>query len=282
MGNITLLATIATGIIGILQLISDRIYLYANSISGKSWFVDNLIALPLDNHLIKAAVVGACFMAAWYGTADKAETARRRRILLATLVACVFVIATTKTLSKTVFLPRPFIQSQTAYHLEGDQLVESKRLPYHVPQDEENKKAWENLQHGEVIQNDLGSFPSDHAGFYVTLAVGILLASRVFGLIAISWTVLIALSARIITGQHSPLDIVTGSVIGIAILLVVQFFASRWFRRLFDPVVNWTFEHSAVATAIMFVISFEATNTLENVRPLLKFGASVAKHIIRG
>ena len=137
--------------------------------------------------------------------------ARRRKILLVTLLASVFVVATTKTLSKTVFLPRPFIQSQKTFHLEGDQLVESPRLEWHVPLDEESQKSLKALESGEVIQNDLGTFPSDHAGFYMTLAVGILLACRSAGLIALFWTIFITLGSRIITGQHSPLDIAVGS-----------------------------------------------------------------------
>jgi membrane-associated phospholipid phosphatase len=198
------------------------------------------------------------------------------------MVASVFVIGTTKTLSKTVFLPRPFIQSQKTFHLEGDQLVESPRLDYRVPLDDESQKSFKALQRGEIIQNDLGSFPSDHAGFYMTLAVGIFLACRSVGLLAIFWTLFVTLGSRIITGQHSPLDLAVGSGIGIGILLAAQFVIGRWGKRLIDPVVNWTLTHSALSSAIVFIYVFEAVNTLEDVRHLLKVGVEIAKHIIRG
>ena len=274
--------TFLTDLVGQITAISDSLYQRCNSLSGRSWLFDTLIALPLDNQLVKAAIIGGCFLAVWHGGKDDATTQRKRRILLVTLIASVFVIATTKTLSKTVFLPRPFIQSQKAFHLAGEQLVESHRLAYHVPLDAENQKTYQGLLKGEVIQNDLGSFPSDHAGFYVTLAVGILLASRAIGLIAVGWTFIVLLGSRVITGQHSPLDIVAGAGIGIVILLLCQLVLGRWLRRLIDPIVNWTLRHQAIATALVFIAVFEAANTLQNLRPLLKTGVAIAKHFIKG
>jgi undecaprenyl-diphosphatase len=270
------------GFIERITAMSDSLYQFCNSLSGHSWLFDTLIALPLENQLVKAALIGGCFFAVWHGKQDEATVQRNRRILLITLIACVFVIATTKTLSKTVFLPRPFMQSQKAFHLAGDQLVESHRLAYHVPLDEENQKAYQSLLKGEVVQNDLGSFPSDHAGFYVTLAVGLLLASRRIGTLAVGWTFFVILGSRVITGQHSPLDILAGAGIGIAILLLCQLVFGNWLRRLLDPVVNWTQRHQALATALLFVAVFEAANTLQNLRPLLKTGATIARHFLKG
>lgn len=262
--------------------INDYLYEMINGLAGRSWFFDNLVVLPVENNLVKAAVIGACFLMVWVGGKDNIQTARRRKILLITLLASIFVIATTKTLSKTVFLPRPFVQSQKTFHLEGDQLVESPRLEWHVPLDKESQKNFKSLENGEIIQNDLGTFPSDHSGFYMVLAVGILLACRSVGLIALGWTIFITLGSRIITGQHTPLDIAVGSGIGIGILLTLQFVIGKWGKRLIDPVVNWTLMHSALSSAIVFIVIFEATNTFENIRPLLKLGAEIVKHLIRG
>ena len=166
--------------------------------------------------------------------------------------------------------------------MKDEQLVETPRLSYQVPLDSENQKNFKALQRGEILQNDLGSFPSDHAGFYMTLAVGIFLASRSIGLIAILWTLLITLGSRVITGQHSPLDITIGSGIGVGFLLILQFVIGNFGKRLIDPLVNWTLSHSALATAIIFVFVFEATNTLENVRSVTKVFVEIAKHVIRG
>ena len=261
---------------------SDYLYQLLNSVVGHSWVLDTLLTLPLENQLVKAAIVGGCFVAVWFGRGEEAEIVRRRKILLLTLLAAVFVIVTTKTISKTVFLPRPFIQSQKAFHLEGDQLVESQKLPFRVPLDDESQKGFQALQKGEVFQNDLGSFPSDHAGFYLTLAVGIWLASRRIGSIAIAWTVLVIMGSRVITGQHSPLDVVVGGGIGIVILLLVQLIVGKGFRKLLDPITRWTLQHQALSSALIFITIFEAANTLQNLRPLLKAGMAIGKHLIKG
>jgi membrane-associated phospholipid phosphatase len=171
-----------------LTTINDFLYGFINGLAGRSFVFDNLVSLPLESNLVKAGLLGACFIFLWHEGADAAGTARRRRILLITLIASVFVIGATKTLSKTVFLPRPFIQSQKTFHLEQDRLVEGQPLEFRIPLDGENQKIFKALERGEIVQNDFGSFPSDHAGFYMTLALGIFLAHRSVGLLALGWT----------------------------------------------------------------------------------------------
>ena len=277
------LATIfilATATINRMTNFNDYLFEALNGLAGRSWIFDNLIDLPLENYLFKSALLGSCFLFAWLAGKDNLDIARRRKILLVTIIASVFVIATTKTLSKTIFLPRPFIQSQKTFHLEGERLVETAPLDFRVPLDEENQKSFNALRRGEIIQNDLGSFPSDHAGFYMTLAVGILLACRSAGLIALFWTLFVTLASRVITGQHSPLDIAAGSLIGVGILLITQFVFGNWGKRLIDPVVDWTLKYSALSAAAIFIFLFEAVNTLEDVHQLQKVGKGIVKHLI--
>src|SRR3989441_11663440 len=109
--------------------LNDQLLLAINSVAGRSWLFDSIVAFFLDNDLAKAGVIGGCFLAAWYGGKSVDSTNARRKILITTLIAAVFVITTTKVLSKTIFLPRPEIQSQKIYRLEGDQNVGVKRMP---------------------------------------------------------------------------------------------------------------------------------------------------------
>jgi threonine/homoserine efflux transporter RhtA len=109
-----------------------------------------------------------------------------------------------------------------------------------------------------------------------------MLACRSAGLIALFWTIFVILGSRIITGHHSPLDIAVGSGIGIGILFIMQFVIGSLGKRLIDPVVNWTLKYSVFSSAVIFIFVFEATNTLENIRPLLKLGVAIAKHLIKG
>ena len=144
--------------------LNDQLLLLLNSAAGRSWLFDSIVAFFLDNDLAKAGVIGCCFLAAWYGGKSTNSTNARRKILITTLVAAVFVITTTKVLSKTIFLPRPEIQSQKIYRLEAEQLVEMKRIPVRIMLDETSQKDYRALLSGDVETNDLGSFPSDHAG----------------------------------------------------------------------------------------------------------------------
>lgn len=256
------------------------IYHAFNDLAGRSWVFDNIYGLALSSNMVKAGVIGACFMFAWLSGDDAAKIAVRRKILLITLLSSVFVLATTKPLSKIVFLPRPFIQSEHSFHLEGDQLVETPRLEYNVPFDEESQKSYRELEHGQIVENDMGSFPSDHAGFFITIALGILLAYRRAGLVAVLWTIFVPIGAKVILGQHFPLDILVGAGIGVLILFSMQTILGKWGNRLLDPVADWSMKNSALSAALLFIVLFEVTSTLDDVRQIGKVGKDVAKHMI--
>src|SRR4051794_6408703 len=112
---------------------SDWIYQLLNGLVGRSWLLDTLISLPLDNNLVKAGPIGACFVYAWWSGGDEADTRRRRATLLVTVASLLFVMGTTKTLSHEFFLPRPFVHAQQAWHLEDGKLVETSKLAYREP-----------------------------------------------------------------------------------------------------------------------------------------------------
>src|SRR6266550_8865641 len=195
--------------------LNNQLSLLINSVAGRSWLLDNVVAFFLDNDLAKAGVIGCCFLAAWYGGKTIEGTNARRKILITTLIASVCVIATTKVLSHTIFLPRPDIQTQKIFRLEGDQLVEMKRLPVRIPLDETSQKDYRALLSGDVETNDLGSFPSDHAGFFIAISLGIFLASRRLGWLALCWTLFVILAGKMIGAQHTPLDVAAGADVAI-------------------------------------------------------------------
>src|SRR5690242_18506961 len=203
--------------------LNDQLLLLVNSAAGRSWLFDGVVAFFLDNDLAKAGVIGCCFLAAWYGGKSSNSTNVRRKILITTLIASVAVITTTKVLSKTIFLPRPEIQSQKIYRLEGDQLVEMKRMPVRFMLDENSQKDYRALLSGDVDSNDLGSFPSDHAGFFIAISLGIFLASRRLGLLALGWSIFVILAGKMISGQHTPLDVAAGAAVAITELALVQY-----------------------------------------------------------
>jgi membrane-associated phospholipid phosphatase len=259
--------------------LSDWIYVALNGLVGRSWLADTIISLPLDNNLVKAGPIGACFVYAWWSGGDEADVRRRRATLLITVASLLFVMASTKTLGHQFFLPRPFVQAQQAWHLEDGRLVETPRLAYREPLNGQVRARTESLKRGDVDQNDLVSFPSDHAGFFIALALGIFLASRRAGAVALAWAVLAILLPRIITGMHSPLDIVAGGALGAAVLLAIQFIARRTQQWALEPLASWTLRHEALAAALLFFVAFESTNVLTNVRDLAGTGQDIVAHV---
>jgi membrane-associated phospholipid phosphatase len=258
--------------------LNDQLLLRINSIAGHSWLFDSVVAFFLDNDLAKAGVIGCCFLAAWYGGKPAAATARRK-ILLTTLMAAVCVIGTTKIISKTVFLPRPEVQSRKLFKLENDQLVEMKRMPVRVPLDEESQKDYRALLSGDVQTNDLGSFPSDHAGFFLVISLGIWLAARRLGWLALGWTVFVILSGKMISAQHTPLDVAAGGAVAVIILAMFRFVAARrWFDRVLESISQLTIRHSALSSAFIFAVAFEMSSTMVHVREFLGLLVAVKHH----
>jgi membrane-associated phospholipid phosphatase len=266
----------------LLVRLSDWIYLALNGLAGRSWLLDTMIALPLDNNLVKAGPIGACFVYAWWSGKDEADTRRRRGTLLVTIASLLIVLAATKTLAHQFFLPRPFVHAQQAWHLEDGRLVESSRLAYREPLNGGVRSRNQALKRGDVEQNDLVSFPSDHAGFFFTLSLGIFLASRRAGAVALAWTLAAILLSRIVTGMHSPLDIAAGAGIGAAVLLLAQLVARRAGRWALEPLAGWTLRHEALAAGLLFLVAFESTNVLTNVRDLAGTGRDVVEHVRGG
>ena len=277
-----LISLMAGSLSGWFTHLNDQVLLGINSIAGRSWLLDSIVAFFIDNDLAKAGVIGGCFLAAWYGGKTIESTNARRKILITTLVAAVFVITTTKVLSKTIFLPRPEIRTQKIYRLEGDELVEMKRMPVRTMLDEESQKDHRALLSGDIDPNDLGSFPSDHAGFFIAISLGIFLASRRIGLLALGWSIFVILGGKLISGQHTPLDIAAGATVAIAELALIQYVVRRSFRGWLDKLTGLTLRYSALSSAIIFLVAFEVSSTMIHIRAFLGFLAVMRRHVLLG
>jgi len=279
---IVLFSLVAASLASWLSQLNDQLLLLINSVAGRSWLFDSIVAFFLDNDLAKAGVIGGCFLAAWYGGKSVDSTNARRKILITTLIAAVFVITTTKLMSKTIFLPRPEIQSQKIYRLEGDQLVEMKRMPVRVMLDDESQKDYHALLSGEIETNDLGSFPSDHAGFFIAISLGIWLASRRLGWLALGWSVFVILAGKMISGQHTPLDVAAGATVAIVELAMVQYLVRKKLGGWLDKLSGLTLRYSALSSAIVFLIAFEVSSTMIHIRAFLGLLAAMRRHVLLG
>ena len=183
---------------------------------------------------------------------------------------------------KCVRLSQGDFQTQKIYRLEGDELVEMKRMPVRTMLDEESQKDHRALLSGDIDPNDLGSFPSDHAGFFIAISLGILLASRRIGLLALGWSIFVILAGKLISGQHTPLDIAAGATVAIAELALIQYVVRRGFRGWLDKLTGLTLRYSALSSAIVFLVAFEVSSTMIHIRAFLGFLAVMRRHVLLG
>jgi membrane-associated phospholipid phosphatase len=257
---------------------NEALYEGINGLAGRSRLFDTLMTLPLDNNLFKAGVIAGCFIFAWYRGGAEAERVRGRSILLLTLLAAFLSLATTQILSAHIFLPRPLVLSQKSYAPAAGGHLPPKSSPFHRPLAGESVKSQvEHLGAGTVEENDLHAFPSDHAGFYITIAVGTALVCWWAGLIAIAWVLVFVIGSKIFAGQHTPLDVLAGAVIGLAFLGLLRVVA----RRAAAPVESasrWTLRHPAFSAVLLFYVLFEVTDKLDDVRQLLGVAKDLALH----
>jgi undecaprenyl-diphosphatase len=157
--------------------------------------------------------------------------------------------------------------------------VEAPRLAYRSPQEGFSHGRFERLRAGEIEDNDLASFPSDHAAFYFALALGIFFASRVAGVFALGWAVIVICGSRMITGTHSPLDIGAGIGIGGCLLVGAQWAARCLAMRPLEWAAAWTERQAALSSAIVFLALFEVANTLDGLREVMRTGKKIAERL---
>jgi len=247
-----------------------------NGVVGRSWALDSLIALALDNVLVKAGPVGAAFFYAWYARRARRPAPARRRILLATLLSLLLIAPLTKTLSQSILSPRPFLLAEQGYALQDGALAEAPRVGFHTVQTGPMRQRVEAMREGRVEGNDLVTFPSDHAAFFVALSLGIWLACRRAGAIALAWTLLVTLATRVAAGMHWPADIVAGAAIGAAMLAALQLaFAGRRGRWL-DALVRLAGRWPGPTAALLFLALLEAANVMQTLKAGLELAAAMA------
>jgi len=157
-----------------------------------------------------------------------------------------------------------------------------KRMPTRIPLDDASQKDYRALLNGDVQTNDLGSFPSDHAGFFITIALGIWLASRRLGWVALGWAVFVILGGKMISGQHTPVDIAAGATVAIVLLSIFQYAAQLRVGRVLDKLMPLTLRYSALSSALIFAVVFEVSSTLTHVRAFFGLLAAVRRHVLLG
>ncbi len=226
-------------------------------------FIDLLVGAVSTNDLLKSGPIGGCLIAAWVAGRTGEETSRLRRRLLLVIMAAGCAVIATKLTSHWIAYPRPFVLTQNAYRLSGDQLVPYPKTELRMPEAPDSDERMNNLAQGIVSSNDWESFPSDHAGFFGCLALGLFWVHRRIGTLALGWTLVVILGGKWLRGLHRPADLLAGLAIGLIFLLLWRLLdRCAWL----DRIGQWTVRQNAWATGFLFFVAVEVTSTLDHLQ----------------
>lgn len=240
-----------------------------NSAAGRSFLLDTLVALPMRNELLKTAPLLACFVVAWFAGSAELKLSRRRTLLV-TLFAAFVATGVSRILSESNALPRPYAFAERVYRLEEGELIEQPPKGLRTPLDNSSVERARRLATADMPSNDFGSFPSDHASLFFTLALGIAIAWPRLGGVAIIWTLFAILLPKLWTGMHSPFDVAGGMLLGSAFLTFSIVVQRRLFAERSRQLANWTDRYEGIAAAGLFVILFEISATFDHVSELAR------------
>lgn len=228
--------------------IEQRLNLYAN----RSRLFDVTMTAFVEHNLIKGAPIVFLYWMAFFPATESNDALRRRRIRLAAGVPlALFALALTRVLAQML----PF----------RDRPMQVPLLNFHLPFGETAAA----MMHGWISS----SFPSDHAALFMSLAVGVWLASRRLGAIAIAYTVLFIFIPRLYLGIHWPTDLIVGGLIGAGIALIACI--PSYSNFVWSWLVQWWQHSPGTLAASAFLLSYEITDLFASpikiLSALLKF-----------
>ena len=91
------------------------------------------------------------------------------------------------------------------------------------------------------------------------------------------WTLVFVLGSKVMTGQHSPLDIVGGALVAVIWALVVFPWSQSLGRRFLDRAVQASLAYPSLASVLVFLLTFEVTATFNNTHQVLTAGKQMVK-----
>jgi undecaprenyl-diphosphatase len=217
-----------------------------NRFAGRSPAFDMLIADIGDSALLKGGVFMAFFWWSWFNSEDRSAT-RRQAVIVGIIGALAAAL-----MARLLQLALPF----------HDRPIHSAFLSFTPP-------AGVNAE----TLNHWSSFPSDHAVLFFALSTAVWYESRILGVAAAVWTLVVVCLPRLYLGYHYPSDIVGGAVIGFAIMTAVRHLLLR--SSLPGRVVRWGETHAAFFYCAAFVVTYELTLLFYDLRQLAADGYHV-------
>ncbi len=222
----------------------EYLLLLSNSILGHSDKIDHNLLFLTQNQLTKSVPLITCFWIFWFIQKDGEYVYRSR--VFASLVIGLAGIVVGRALA--VILPFRF-------------------RPIHTP-DLEITIADGVSRH---TLDGWSSMPSDHAVFFAALCACLFFMNRTLAIAISIYSFLIALLPRVIYGLHWPSDIFVGSLVGIAITLILM----KPLRLLAERTgfLSTMLRYEAAFYPAMFLLTFQMATGFDTLRSVLDLAA---------
>lgn len=163
---------------------------FLNSFARRSWLFDHAMSMFEGETLLKGGVLTAFLWWAWFREGGRREL--DRAILIAGTFSAIVSLAVCRV---------------AAY------MLPYRERPAFVPELHFQRPL--GVDPNALI--NWSSFPSDHAGLFVSLATTLFFVSRRAGILAAVYTALFVCFPRVYTGDHYPTDILVGAAIGFSV-----------------------------------------------------------------
>jgi membrane-associated phospholipid phosphatase len=204
----------------------DSILGFLNSFSQRSWLFDHIVSAFEAEALLKGGVLTAFLWWAWFR--EKGRKDSDRQTLIAGSFAAIVALAVCR------------IAAFALPYRERPAFAASLHFRRPMGFDPNAVITW-------------SSFPSDHAGLFMSLATTLFFVSRRAGMAATLYTLACICFPRVYAGDHYPSDIVAGAAIGVAVSCLLL---RPDFR---EAVAKWPLRLLNAKPALFYVTAYVAS-----------------------
>ncbi|MBI4639645.1 MAG: phosphatase PAP2 family protein [Candidatus Tectomicrobia bacterium] len=218
------------------------------SFAGKHWLFDTFMGTLSENDLLKGGIFSAILMALWVADARKGET-RERAGLLLTILGAAFSVLVSRLGQNLIPNLRPLDNPEVSL------LFPPSFSMY-------------------ALGSSWNSFPSDHMALFFSLASGVFLLKRSWGVFLMVWSLVVIAFPRVYLGLHYPTDILGGIALGALSLFIVTKLKGK-LLPLAEQMVVFADRHSFASTALPFLLLFQIATLFNAIRDLGEFVRSL-------
>ncbi len=202
---------------------------FLNGFIGKIPVIDSVARYLNEEQLFKATPLVLLLTGAWFIRSD--NDLHRRTDVLLTFIGSFAAMATARALALLLpFRARP---------------LHNPTLDLQLP---------EGMMHG--VLESWSSMPSDHAALAFSLATGIFLLNRTFGVLALLHATFLICLPRLYLSLHYPSDLIAGALVGISVSIITLRIANT------KALVGYVLAFEQLRPAIFYMLCFFVTSQM--------------------